>query len=181
MFFASASMDGTVRLWAGQTWACLRIFTAAAAHEHMPFLAAAMSLRCAPRCLAAASQLLWQPACVMRGRAGSPLRAPWHGRNLVAGSSDGQVRLWSCGELLAEAAGALQGCASPEASAANGKGHGAAPGKRLITWRHGLSACALARASRDAPGAQVPGSGCAPASRRGCWRTGSWSGSWSAL
>jgi len=45
VFFASASMDGTVRLWAGQTWACLRIFTAAAAHEHMPFLAAAMSLR----------------------------------------------------------------------------------------------------------------------------------------
>ena len=38
--FVSASMDGTVRLWTGQGWGCLRIFTAAAP---TPFIAAALS------------------------------------------------------------------------------------------------------------------------------------------
>ena len=46
LYFVSASMDGTVRLWMGQSWACLRIFTAAAVHAPMPFLAAALSSRC---------------------------------------------------------------------------------------------------------------------------------------
>lgn len=40
MLFVSASMDGTVRLWAAQGWGCLRIFTAAAP---TPFIAAALS------------------------------------------------------------------------------------------------------------------------------------------
>ncbi len=90
----------------------------------------------------------------MLGHAGSPSQAPWHGRYLVAGSSDGQVRLWSCGELLAEAAGSLQGCASPEASAANGESDGAAPCRRLITWRLGLYACTLAPVSHATPQAR---------------------------
>ncbi|KAK9839468.1 hypothetical protein WJX81_003920 [Elliptochloris bilobata] len=45
LFFVSASMDGTVRLWTGQSWACLQIFTAAAVHAPMPFLSAAVSAR----------------------------------------------------------------------------------------------------------------------------------------
>jgi hypothetical protein len=142
--------------------------------RHVPAVSASVSRSSVTDCLA---------ACLRhaRGHAGSPLQASWHGRYLVAGSSDGQVRLWSCGELLAEAAGSLQGCAGPGATAANGESDGAAPCRRLIlpvAWHVCMHAGPCV--SRDAPNAQVPGSACAPASRRGCWRTGSWRGSWSA-